>query len=271
MKSYMDLKGKIALVTGGGSGIGRAISEELAKAGAKVIIASRRHDLVNTTATEINNIGGDVIGVQLDVGNPKQIEDVVKRINKEIGKIDILINNAGTGIGGKPIWEEDYEDWWKVMEVNVRGPLILSSLVMKEMVVHGSGSIINIGSFIGIRPSPMVSAYGISKTTLIRFTDTLAQEIDNPNIGVFCISPGLVLTDMTKDIPQYKDLPPEVWTPVEKTPPMVMKLVSGRYNDLSGRMIHVTWDLDEMLANSEKIQKEGLYQLKLANLDGFEE
>ncbi|MCE7735059.1 MAG: SDR family oxidoreductase, partial [Candidatus Heimdallarchaeota archaeon] len=139
------------------------------------------------------------------------------------------------------------------------------------MINNNSGTIINISSFAGVRSSPMASAYGVSKAAIARFTDNLSESLKDYDIGVFAISPGLVLTDMTKDHPFFKTLPPEAWTPIEKTSELVNKLVTGKYNKLSGRFIHVIYDIDNMLTNVNRITEEGLYILRLPTLEGLEE
>lgn len=149
--------------------------------------------------------------------------------------------------------------------------MILTHLVLKDMIKNNSGTIINVSSFAGVRSTPMASAYGVSKAALSRLTDNTAEEVKDYNIGVFSISPGLVHTDMTKDAPIFKNLPANAWTPIEKTSELVIKLISGDYNKLSGRFVHVSYDIDDMLINADKIIEDGLYMLRLPNLEGLQE
>lgn len=266
-----EIKNEIALVTGGSKGIGKEISKRLAAMDITTWIASRTQSDIDRTVNEINNAGGSANGYQVDVSNPVDLEEMISYIHDRSGQIDILVNNAGIGQGGQKLWETDTEKWWKVMEVNVRGPMVLCNLVLPGMIEQNWGTVINLASFSAIRPQPMSSAYGISKTALTRMTDTLAASLEETNIGIFPISPGLVYTDMTKDVPVFKDLPDEAWTPVEEAGKLVTKLVSGRYHPLSGRFIHVNYDVDDMLSKVEQIKEDNVYTLRLAKLNGLED
>ena len=157
----------------------------------------------------------------------------------------------------------------RVQETNVRGPMLYSKAVLPSMLEREDGIIINVGSYIAIRPSSMATAYGASKAALARFSDCLAAEVAEHGVQIFCVSPGLVLTDMTQDLPFIKDIPEEDFDQPERLASLACELITGRYMELSGYFIHVRDDLSELLANSERLRNERLHQLSLHGLNGL--
>ena len=141
MNSPRELEGQVALVTGGGRGIGRLIARELADAGMRVAVAARSADQVEATAQEI-----DGLAVTADVSKPEDVEAMVATVERELGPIDLLVNNAGIGLAGPLPWEEDPADWWHVFEINVLGAYLCSRAVLPGMVERGRGRIVNTGS-----------------------------------------------------------------------------------------------------------------------------
>lgn len=262
---------RIALVTGGGRGIGREIATMLGASGITVCISARTKSQIDKVVMEITSKGGIAFGYQADMENLEDLDLLVEEITNNVGTIDILVNNAGVGGIGLSFWEDDPRRWWQTLEINLRGPMVLTHKVIKGMITKNRGTIINVSSFAGVRPTPLASAYSVSKAAITRFTDNLAASLLNYNIGVFAISPGLVYTEMTKDVPIFKSLPQDAWTPIEKTPELVMKLISGDYNKLSGKFIHVSYNIDELLDKSDQIIQDQLYILRLATLSGLEE
>jgi NAD(P)-dependent dehydrogenase (short-subunit alcohol dehydrogenase family) len=163
----------------------------------------------------------------------------------------------------------DADDWWQVQETNVRGPMLYTKAALPGMIERGEGIIINVGSYIAIRPSPMATAHGTSKAALARFTDCLAMEVAEQGVQVFCVSPGLVLTDMTRDLPFLKDIPEEDFFSPEDIAALVSELITGKYAKLTGHFIHVRDELSMLLANTERLKQERLYQLGLHGLEGL--
>src|SRR5688500_12584331 len=149
----MQLKGKVALVTGGGRGIGKAIAKQFAAAGANVVIASRKMAKLETAAREFKELPGKTIPIECHVGRLNQIEKLVAETEKQLGPIDILVNNSATNIGQGPALEVQDEMLDKMIEVNVKAPLRLIRLIVPKMIARQSGgSIINIASIAGIKP-----------------------------------------------------------------------------------------------------------------------
>lgn len=262
---------RVALVTGGGRGIGEEIATALAADGYNVCVAARTGDELDTVVEDITRSGGTARAYQVDLREPAEVDDLVDAVVRDEGDVDILVNNAGIGGGGQPFWESDPDAWWEVLEVNLRAPMRLSHRVLDGMIERDSGYLINVTSLAGARPAPMTSAYGVSKAALARLGDSIAQGLRDAGHGVtvFSVSPGLVRTEMTSGVPFFESLPEEAWTPVEAIGELVCELVGGAYDDLSGRFIHVDFDLDRMQANSEEIADDGLYILRLPGLDGL--
>jgi NAD(P)-dependent dehydrogenase (short-subunit alcohol dehydrogenase family) len=199
MNSSPALKDKIALVTGGGRGIGKAITHRLAAAGAQVVIASRKLENLEATAREFASLPGQVIPIACHVGRSEALEELVKQSTTRVGPIDILVNNSATNIGQGPALAVTDEMLDKMMDVNVKAALRLVRLVVPSMIgrKHG-GSIINIVSVAGLRPQPGGLLYSFTKAGLIMMTRVWAQEFGAHNIRVNAIAPGLIQTDFSE-------------------------------------------------------------------------
>ncbi len=265
------LGGAVALVTGAGRGIGRAIAFALAEAGASVAAVARSRDEVAETAALIEGRGGRAVGLSADVADRAAVEAAVAGVEDRFGSVDVLVNNAGIGGPNLPLWSCDPDEWWRVMEVNLRGPLLCCRAALPAMLRRGSGTIVNVGSYAGIRAGgvgTLGTAYPVSKAALVRFTDTLAAGVDEYGVRVFTISPGLVRTAMTEAVDAFDDVPAYAWAPPEAAAELVVRLASSEGMALNGRFVHVGDDLDELLREAERIDAEGLYTLRLIGLQG---
>jgi NAD(P)-dependent dehydrogenase (short-subunit alcohol dehydrogenase family) len=244
---------RIALVTGGGRGIGANLARALAEDRWSVVVAARTREQVDAVAEEI---GGRAL--ELDVASPESIESAVAAA----GEVELLVNNAGiSGVRGRT-WEIDPADWWDVLEVNVRGAYLCARAVIPGMLERGAGRIVNVGSGAAYLPggSMGTSAYGTSKAALHRFSELLALELAPHGIPVFSISPGLVRTAMTE--PVFSAGAP--WTPPEAAPTLVRKLASGRYDALAGLYLHAEHDdVDELLSRIDEVRKDDLNAIRL--------
>jgi 3-oxoacyl-[acyl-carrier protein] reductase len=245
----------VALVTGGGRGVGRNIAKELAEAGMRVAVTGRTAEQVEETAEEI--VGLAIVG---DVSKPEDAERMVDETERELGPIDLLVNNAGISIQDAPTWEEPVESWWHVFEVNTLGAYLVSRAVIPRMIERGRGRIVNTGSGSSYLPGMGSStAYASSKAALGRFGETLAEQLKPYGIPVFTISPGLVRTLMTSRFPE--DAP---WTPPELAPRLVRALASGRADKLTGRYIHSEQDdIEELIARADEIVENDLNAIRL--------
>jgi 3-oxoacyl-[acyl-carrier protein] reductase len=249
-----ELQGQVALVTGGGRGIGRNIALELAAAGARVAVAARSADELRETAEEI---GG--LAIECDVSNRESVERMVARAASELGPIDLLVANAGISIDEHAAWEVEPADWWHVFEVNVLGVYLCCRAVIPGMLARGGGRIVNVASGAAYLPGSGSTAYSASKAAVHRFSETLANQLELHGIPVFSISPGLVRTRMTDD---FGDDAP--WTPPELAPRLVRALASGRLDRLAGRYLHAEHDdIDDLAARAEEIVANDLNAIRL--------
>jgi len=200
-ESFLDkfrLPGKVALITGGSRGIGRAIALSLAEAGADVILASRKLPDLEMVAQEIIHMGRKALPVSANVRHLQEIDNLVKKVMEEFGHIDILVNNAGANPVFGSVFNIDERAWDVIMGLNLKGYFFLSQAVGKVMRDKGGGAIINISSEGGIRPGVGMGVYCISKAGVIMLTQVLAQEWGQYNIRVNAIAPGVVKTRFSK-------------------------------------------------------------------------
>jgi dehydrogenase/reductase SDR family member 4 len=199
MSSSTNLTGKVAIVTGGGRGIGKAIAYRLADAGANVVIASRKMENLETTAKEFASLSGKTVPLECHVGRADSIEALVKDTENHLGPVDILVNNSATNIGQGPSLEVTDDMFAKMFEINVLSSLRLIRFVVPKMIERKSGgSIINIVSIAGLRPQPGGLLYSATKAALIMMTRTWALEFGKHNIRVNSIAPGLIQTDFSE-------------------------------------------------------------------------
>jgi 3-oxoacyl-[acyl-carrier protein] reductase len=255
MNADRELEGQVALVTGGGRGIGRLIAHELTDAGMRVAVSARSADQVEATAREI---GG--LAVTADVSRQEDVEAMVATSERELGPIDLLVNNAGVAASPALPWEEEPADWWHVFEINVLGAYLCCRAVLPGMVERGRGRIVNTGSGASYLPfGGGPTSYGASKAALGRFGELLAHQVADRGIAVFTISPGLVRTDLTSSFGD--DLP---WTPPELAPRLVRALASGRADRLAGRYIHAEHDdIDALIERADEIAERDLNAIRL--------
>jgi 3-oxoacyl-[acyl-carrier protein] reductase len=248
------LEGQVALITGGGRGIGRNVAVELAEAGMKVAVAARSTNEIEETAAEV---GG--IAIQCDVSDRDSVEQMVERTEKELGPLDLLVSNAGISIEEGDSWTLDPDEWWRVFEVNVLGVYLCCRAVIPRMLERGGGRIVNVASGAAYLPGSSSTAYSASKAAVHRFSETLANQLTDRGLPVFSISPGLVKTRMTED---FGDDAP--WTPPELAPKLVRALASGRLDDLAGRYLHAEHDdVDDLATRIDAILEDDLNAIRL--------
>lgn len=230
MHKLFDLTKKTAIVTGGGTGLGKQMAIALAEAGASVVVCSRKVEMCQETSEQIREIGADSRGLKCDVTNIEEIQNVINETKEEFGSIDILINNSGTSWIA-PLLDTPPDKWDKVMEVNVKGSFLFSQAVGKVMTQQKSGKIINIASVAGIngQQASFMDAlpYSTSKGAVISMTKDLASKLAPYNIQVNAIAPGFFPTKLTKALNHVSE-------------PILAKIPSGRFGsdeDLKGAAI----------------------------------
>jgi NAD(P)-dependent dehydrogenase (short-subunit alcohol dehydrogenase family) len=195
----INLSGRVAIVTGGGRGIGKAITQRLAESGANVVIASRKMENLQATAQEFSSLPGKIHPVECHVGRADQLQNLVGETERVFGPVDLLVNNSATNIGQGPSLEVTDEMFAKMFEINVVSALRLIRLTVPKMIERGSGgSIINIASIAGLRPQSGGLLYSATKAALIMMTRNWAIEFGRHNVRVNAIAPGLIETDFSE-------------------------------------------------------------------------
>ena len=263
------LVGQVALVTGAGRGLGRSIALALAKAGASVGLTGRTPDDLLDTAEQLP--GGTSVVVPADVTKVDEVEDVVAEVESALGPIDLLVNNAGSMNALGPLVDADLDEWWRDVEVNLRGPAVCSAAVLPGMIRRRRGRIVMVASGMGGRPGPHTSAYAVSKAGVLRLTDSLAAEVGDYGVSVFAMSPGVVRTEMTDWPEELLELrpdlriPDESWTPPERGARLIVRLATGRHDRLSGCFVHVNDNLDALTRNAAAVRRDDAQQLRISS------
>jgi NAD(P)-dependent dehydrogenase (short-subunit alcohol dehydrogenase family) len=250
----------------------------LARAGARVGVVARSEEQLAETVRGVTHAGGDALAVVVDVCDAAAVERMARQVERTLGPVDLLVNNAGTTGPLGPIWEADPGDWWHSIEVNLRGPYLCSHALLPGMIARRHGRIINVSTGAAAVAVAHMGAYVIAKTALIRFTENLAAELPNSGVSVFAISPGTVRTAMAEQVLESeagkKWLP---WfrklfdrgrdVPAEKAAQLVVQLASGRADALSGRFIDVSDDLAKLLERVDEVKSNNLYTLCVRKLN----
>ncbi|RKY04061.1 SDR family NAD(P)-dependent oxidoreductase, partial [Candidatus Poribacteria bacterium] len=208
------LEGKVAIITGGGRGIGRAVTLALAREGANVVPVARTLSEIEETAREAEKLGVEAMPIQADVTDEEQVEGMVRRVIERFGRIDILVNNAGTAKHNRVV-DIRTEDWREMIEVNLTGLMFCTRAVMRHMERQGGGYIVNISSMAGKHGSKRYAAYSATKFGVIGFTECAAKEGLEKGIFVSVVCPGPVATKLRAsnhpdDNPEELMLPEDV-------------------------------------------------------------
>ena len=269
------LKGSVALVTGGGRGLGRGFAHALASAGSAVAVTARTDSQLNETVNSINSKGGRAIGFPVDVTDQGGMKNVINTVETKFGPIDILVNNAGVVTPTGWDWEIEPDDWWRSMEINLKGPYICTRVILPGMISRGQGRIVNISSAGAYNVHPYVTSYCAAKAALSHFTRCVAPAAQEFGISVFAYAPGYVRTSVTEYLSASSDMPEgyaerfqqrfdeglddSMESAVEK----FMFLVSGTADALTGRHISINDSEEELLSGIDTILADNLYTLGL--------
>jgi NAD(P)-dependent dehydrogenase (short-subunit alcohol dehydrogenase family) len=278
----MKLRSKVALITGAGRGIGRAITIEFAKEGAKLAINSRSRNELEETADLVRKVGGEVYARTADVSVAVQSRRFVEGAYSEYGRIDVLVNNAGILGPVGPLAEDEVESWTHTIMVNLVGTFLCCKYVLPIMIGQRRGKIINLSGGGSTSPYPRFSAYAASKAGVAGLTQTLAEEVKDYNVQVNSIAPGLTNTRMQDEILAAGELAGEKalqrarkakhggGADPSKAAGLAVFLASDESKGLTGRLISAVWDDWERLydkTNLEKLTASELYTMR--RIDGM--
>ena len=250
-------------MSGAGRGIGRELALGLAAAGARVGLLGRTRSSLDGVLHECAALGSRAVAVPTDVADRDRARAAVDTVVRDLGPVDLLVTNAGLRerAAGAP-WEADPDDWWRVVETNLRGTFLLDRLVLPAMVGRGSGRVLHVGSGMGQRANPDWSAYAVSKAAVSRLTDSLAAALDGTGVTVLEVSPGLVRTDMTETMWG----PPEeqAWNPAQQVVDLAVRFAAGQLDALHGRSVHaVRDDVDRLLHRADDLRAADARTLRL--------
>jgi NAD(P)-dependent dehydrogenase (short-subunit alcohol dehydrogenase family) len=272
-----DMGGQVAVVTGGGRGLGRAFAQALAAVGCAVGVIARSADELAETVASIAEFGGQARAFPADVTDAPAVAAAFTAIEQSLGPIDLLVNNAGVIGPLGPFAQSSVDDWWRAIDVNLRGQILCAHLVLPGMIARRRGRIINIASGGGATMLPYFSAYVTSKAALIRFAECLAVEVKPHGIAVFAMGPGTVRTRMSEYslnspegrtwLPWFRDIFTEGRDlPAARPAALLLALASGRADGLSGCFLQPSDDLDRVIAVAATVQQAKLYTMQVGRL-----
>ena len=236
--SARDLEGAVAVVTGAGRGFGKVVAERFAEAGATVCLVARTGSDIEVVAAGIRNNGGTAKTYAMDVTEGDRVAEAFHEIDRDLGPVSVLVNNAGTLNALGPLWETDPYLWWRDLETHLRGTLLCSHAALAGMVPRGSGRIVNVGGMLGQRGEPYSTAYTCAKAAMYRLTECLSNELTDSGVTVFCMSPAPVVTNMTRWLmeseegrrwlPEFAALSDDEWMAPDVGAELAHRLAVGR-------------------------------------------
>lgn len=234
----MTLTGQVGVVTGAGRGLGRHIATALAADGMSLLLVSRTREQVNELAEELAARHGiKAFPAGLDVTDPEAIDRVVMHCEQHLGTVDLLVNNAAVIERAEvPFWDSDRDDVWRVVETNLRGPLLMTRALLPPMVLRGHGRVVNIASRArAATRSGTYTGYAVSKRALTLFTESMTEPLRGTGVVVVDLLPGLVRTDLTLSMPTWDGVTD--WDDPMATARVVVDIARGRYDERHGQLL----------------------------------
>jgi NAD(P)-dependent dehydrogenase (short-subunit alcohol dehydrogenase family) len=278
----VQLAGSVALVTGGGRGVGRVLARALAGAGAAVGLIARSSDQLTESVRLIEAAGGVATAASANLSDPESATTAVDKLRHELGPVDLLVNNAGVNGPVGLAWDVLEEDWWRTVEINLRSVTLSSRMVLPEMVTRRRGRIVNVTSQAGVFCWPLASAYSVSKAAVTKLTENLAYETRRYGISVFSVHPGILPIGLSEpalasiapaDSPQGRmrewvrqELAAGRGAEPRQVVELLMRIANGDLDRLSGRHLSVHDDLDTLVSRTEDVLRDDLHVLRLRDL-----
>jgi NAD(P)-dependent dehydrogenase (short-subunit alcohol dehydrogenase family) len=272
------LAGMVSVITGGGRGIGRVLARALAEAGAAVGLIARSADELAQTVRLVEACGGTAAAAPADVTEQRAVAEAIEALRRRLGPADLLVNNAGVSGPCGDTWQVDPGEWWRAVEINLRGVFLCSRAVLPGMAARGAGRIVNITSEAGVLRWPQVSAYSVSKAAVTKFTENLAAEASRSGVRVFSVHPGITPIGLSERAladaapPGSAEARMYAWVRQELraghgaeptlVAGLVTRLAAGDADLLSGCHLSVHDDLDAIVACGPCVRES--YQLRVA-------
>jgi NAD(P)-dependent dehydrogenase (short-subunit alcohol dehydrogenase family) len=266
---------RVALVTGASRGIGRATALVLGEAGFAVAVVARSDAALEETRLLVERSGATAVALVADVTNAEAVSRAVEAVERDVGPITILVNNAGSLRAIGPLWETDPGDWWSDVMTSLAGAYNCCRAIVPQMLARGEGRIVNVTSYAGTRPAPYQSGYGCAKAALNSLTESLAEELGDHGLNVFGVAAGFTRTELTGHLTTTAE--GRRWLPnagsgnvvdAEQTAGLIALLASGTADELSGRLLHTLDDVDALLGAVDEIRDDDLYVPRLRRLSG---
>ena len=271
----MNLKDRVALVTGGSRGIGKAVVRRLLSQGARVALCARNAEDLKATAAELSRIGPEVFAFPADIGDESQVEKLVAATLAQFDRIDIIVNNAGILGPIGPAWESQPSHWHKTVSVNLVGTFLMCRQVVPSMIRRGRGKIVNMSGGGATSPFPRFTAYAVSKAAVVRFTETLAVELADYNIQVNAVAPGFVATRIHKyTLEAGEKAGPDFLRKTQAQlaaggvdpdipAALIAFLASDEAHRITGKLISGVWDnWQDFASHLDEIEKTDIYTLR---------
>jgi NAD(P)-dependent dehydrogenase (short-subunit alcohol dehydrogenase family) len=263
----------VAVVTGASRGIGRATALALAEAGFSLGLVARSAEALGETQELVERHGARAVSVPADVTDPDSAHSAVEAIEDRAGPIAALVNNAGSLRAIGPLWEVDPEDWWVDVLTSLGGVFNLCREVVPRMIERGEGRIVNVTSYVAVRPTPYQTGYACGKAAVGSLTEGLAASVESYGIRVFAVAPGFTRTELTEHLTE--SAVGRRWLPdagkgrvleAEQSARLISLLASGAADELNGRLLHALDDVELLLARIQEIRSDDLYALRLRRL-----
>jgi len=266
---------RVALVTGAGGGIGRVTAVALAEAGFAVGLVGRTAATLAETQQLVEQVGARTLVAVADVTDPQRVGAAVGSIERDAGEIAVLVNNAGSLRAIGPLWEVDAGDWWADVMTSLAGAFNLCRAVLPRMIERRAGRIVNVTSYVAVRPAPYQTGYAAGKAAVSNLTESLAASLAEHGISAFSVAAGYTRTAMTERLESSEA--GRRWLPdsgsgrivdPDQTARLIRVLADGNADALSGRFLHTLDDVDALLANVEAIRRDELYAPRIRRLPG---
>jgi 3-oxoacyl-[acyl-carrier protein] reductase len=261
----------VAFITGGSRGVGRVIAEALAAEGFAICLVARTASEVAQAAAALESSGARAIGLTVDATDQTQVENAVAEAESRLGPIGVLVNNAGRAHAIGPMWEVDPADWWQDIEASLRSAFLCARAVLPGMLRRGSGRILNVSSYVALRPTPYISGYAAAKAAVLSLTEALAASVAETGVRVFAMTPGLFSSELMRHLMESdagKRWLPGIgqgsrWVEADRVERLAVFLATGAGDAFHGRFLHALDDLDELAERTEEITREDLFTPRL--------